>query len=482
MLHEKHRDWITARGLDAKLADQLGLTTTRDGGGYWLSIPYRERGSVLNHKHRLTTEKRHRMDSGAPLTLWNHDALLHPDVQSGKASILITEGEWDALAAIQCGFQHTVSVPNGAPAEPSENPADPTMHRYEFLRRAQPLLDNVGRFILATDNDPAGRALRQDLAVWLGAERCLFLTYPEGMKDLNEVLSAYGQSAVVETINEAKPYPVRGLYRLSEMPEPPAMEVISHGIPGLAELLPIVPGTLTVVTGYPSHGKSSLTLNVAANIMRSHRVCIASFETAAKPILQRRLRAALARCAESSLTREMCEGADEIIEAACSLIVNFDDEMTVAKLIETMWTAVRRDGCRFVLIDPWNEIEHKRERHELETDYTGVSLKAFRNFAKESNCAVWLVAHPSKPLMQGGKLEHPGLANISGSMHWANKPDYGLSIHHPNKDTDTREAHVVKVRMGFPGKKGTVRLNYDWRTSEYFEAEPERKGGAWADA
>ena len=69
MLHDRHREWIEARGIDPILAEKLGLTTTRDASGFWLTVPYSERGEVINHKYRMTSEKRHRMDSGAPLAL-----------------------------------------------------------------------------------------------------------------------------------------------------------------------------------------------------------------------------------------------------------------------------------------------------------------------------------------------------------------------------------------------------------------------------
>ena len=120
-MHERHRAWIEARGIDATLAEKFGLTTTKDTSGYWLTLPYTEGGAVINHKYRQTSEKRHRMDSGAPLLLWNADCLKEPKIQSGQAPLVITEGEWDALAAMTSGFQYAVSVPNGAPAQATED-------------------------------------------------------------------------------------------------------------------------------------------------------------------------------------------------------------------------------------------------------------------------------------------------------------------------------------------------------------------------
>jgi twinkle protein len=54
----------------------------------------------------------------------------------------------------------------------------------------------VKQIIIATDNDAPGRILAADLARWLGPERCKFIEYPEGTKDLNDVLLSYGSTGV----------------------------------------------------------------------------------------------------------------------------------------------------------------------------------------------------------------------------------------------------------------------------------------------
>jgi twinkle protein len=154
-IHERHCQWIEARGLDRGLAEKLGLYTKSDGGGHWLVVPYVEHAQVVNHKYRLTTDKRHRMDGGAPLCLWNHDLLLDPAVQNGSLSVIITEGEWDAIAAMTVGFHNVVSVPNGSSGADG---------KLDYLWRSKALLDAVGTIILATDGDDAGLKLGASLA------------------------------------------------------------------------------------------------------------------------------------------------------------------------------------------------------------------------------------------------------------------------------------------------------------------------------
>ena len=115
-MHEKHREWIEQRGLDPQLAEKFGLKSVLREGKRWLAVPYFDGDDLINHKYRLTSEKDHRMDTGAPLALWNANVLRDPKVRNGQVPVVLTEGEWDALAAIQSGYPLTVSVPNGAPS------------------------------------------------------------------------------------------------------------------------------------------------------------------------------------------------------------------------------------------------------------------------------------------------------------------------------------------------------------------------------
>jgi twinkle protein len=470
MLHDRHREWLEARGIQADLADKFGLTSTKRADGYWLSVPYVERGQTINHKHRLTSKKDHRMDTGAPLTLWNHDVLLNDAVQSKP--VVLTEGEWDALAAIQSGFDLTLSVPNGAPAKAIDPDAD--SKQFDYLDRCRDLTDRVGTFILATDADEPGRILAAELARRLGPERCRWVDYPEDCKDLGDVLSLYGAGAVARALNEAREYPVKGLYRLSDFPTPPPFLEIDMGIPGLSELIRVVPGTLTVLTGYAGHGKSSLSMSILANLMRDGmNVVVGSFETLPKPIMHRRLRACLAGCSEYETGNHNMAEVDAILEKRLSIIaqqVGEDQEMDLPQILDLAATAVLRDNARLLFIDPWNEVEHKRGKDETETDYANRAIRMVKQFARQYDVAVWIVAHPAKPDMTR-KLTAPGLYQISGSAAWANKADYGIVSHRRSKEGNEVEVEVTKVRMGLPGAHGKLTLAYDFRKSGYTNLE-----------
>ena len=469
MLHDKHRQWIEGRGIDPELAEKLGLETIASDGCNWLAVPYVEAGQTINHKYRLTTEKRHKMDAGAPLALWNADVLQDPRVKTG-APVIITEGEWDAIAAIQEGFPFTVSVPNGAPGTPTQD-LD-TARRYEWVDRHANDLANVREFILAVDDDEAGRILRTELAALLGAERCRFVEYPFPSKDLNEVLSDHGKEALVDCIHTAKPFPVKGLYRIDDFPERGEVRSYSVGIPAIEDMIKIVPGTFTVVTGFANMGKSSLMNAIVANALQQHfPVCMASFETDVKPILLDGLRKALLHCGQHDLRGHPgLARADALIRERLTIISQTvgdeETEMDLDYFLQVARTAVTRHGAKLIVLDPWNELEHKRRRDETETDYTGRAIRAMRRFAKVNDVAFWVVAHPAKP-HPGAVKTVPGLYEISGSAHWANKPDYGLTYHRRNFETGEADIVINKVRMGMPGRRGEAKVRYDFRDSTF---------------
>lgn len=447
-IHPKHEQFLNNRGGLSEVASEMEVTTVERDGGNWLCFPYRLNGEIVNRKYRLTSEKRHMMDKGGKLCLWNSEAL-----SGAPHEVIITEGEFDALAAMRCGFDRVVSVPNGAPADACDDPVN--ANRYSFLWETEKQLSEVGSFILATDADKPGQFLAKDLAAILGAERCKFIRYPEGCKDLNDVLVKHGQEAVARCISQAKPYPVSGLYRFSDFPDEGPPRSMETGIPALDVHMRITLGTLTVFTGYSNMGKSTVVNTILAHALnRGVPVCVASFETHPE-ILRRQLRYAL-------IGDWSPDEADDLLENRVSIIANSPDEdgeIDLEYYMELLRVAVVRDGVKIIVLDPWNELEHKRRKDETETDYIGRAIRALKRFARRYDVSLWVVAHPAKPMK--GVTGAPSLYDISGSANWFNKADYGLVYHRPDKTVNSATLTVAKVRMGLEGKPGSipVRMN-----------------------
>lgn len=465
ILHPKHLDYLKSRGIQSDTAEKMKVHTKQDNRGNWLVFPYRLAGKVVNRKYRLTSEKQHSMDAGGTLCLWNAECLQSPLVAKG-VSVIITEGEFDALIAMECGFPLVTSVPNGAPAEAIQDPVN--SNRYKFLWETEKELEGVKQFILATDGDGPGRVLAHDLAAILGAERCSFLEYPEGTKDLNDVYRAHGYEGIQGIIDAAKPFPVQGLHDFFDFPEMPEVQGMETGIDALEGKMQIVLGTLNVFTGYSNMGKSTVLNTMIAHCAQNGvPVCIASFETMSRPILMDGIAKALIGCSPKEFyqhpkRKEAYEHVNQMVKVISNSLEE-DLEFTIDSFLDTARVAVIRHGCKVVILDPWNELEHSRGKDQTVTEYIGRSLRRIKAFIRQYNVSFWIVAHPTKPIK--GTNDMPSLYDISDSAHWANKADYGLVYHRPDREVNQAELAVVKVRMGLPGEVSAATVKFDYRNS-----------------
>jgi twinkle protein len=453
MLSEEHQHWLVERGLDLEVATRYGLFTDRQSpDGRDLAIPYRRNGKVINHKYR-GPRKRFRQDGGAPRAFWNEDVLRNPTL--AEHVLVITEGELDALAAIQAGFPRSISVPDGADSN------------LDFMGEIWPLLKGVPSVVLAGDGDEAGRKLNPELARRLGAARCAWIVYPEGAKDLNDILRLHGEGAVRHAIEAAKPYPIKGVYRLSDYPDVPEPVTYETGFLSLNAHLRLWHGEFVVLTGVPGHGKSRFALELLCSMGLTHnqRSVIFSAEMRVTPYVRDVMREHYCNKQAKDLTLDDKRSADQWIEETFCFIDQDpreeNEEATIDWLIDRAADAVVRYGVRWFLLDPWNQVEHKRPRHESEAEYQGRAIAALKRFARSYGCGVVVVAHPTKDVkLPNGEIRRPTLYDISGSSHWYNAADHGVVVA-GDTTSDVREIAVDKSRYRAGGSIGSGFLKLD---------------------
>ncbi len=470
-LMSAHVKALEKRGLDSETCVRLGLYSQEAGGNAGsLVFPYLRDGVEVNHKYRLPRKKNgpkiFLQDKGAPRSLFNEDCLRDPSL--AHLPVIITEGEFDAIAAIQSGHLRTVSVPDGANSN------------LDFFADIWPLLEKVGRFILAGDGDEKGAQLNEELARRLGAARCGFLSYPPGCKDLNEVALEKGDKGVVALIEKAKPYPIKGLYRLSDYPPDPNFETFRTGWHCLNDFFKPWLEEFIVITGIPSHGKSTWALHLAAQMaeMNHHKWAIASFEMRVQPHVANVFR-------KFHGNADGC--ADEWIDENFVFIdqdPSCDDRMDVAWIIEKASDAVIRYGIRWLLIDPWNQIQHKRDKGESTVEYQERAIFELKQFGKRFGVGIVVVVHPTKDVKdhRTGKVRVPGLYDIDGSAHWYNAPDHGIIIDRPDMASNLVLIHVKKSRYREGGVCGVAALRYNFGSHRFVQAEDGALNNARPDA
>lgn len=478
MLTEAIQEWLGDRRIEPEIALRLGATISVDrDGGEVFSLPYVVAGNTVNHKHRRIPKDGFRMDPDQPLVLWNFDVITDPSLTDQP--LVITEGEMDAMSAIQTGWVRTVSVPNGAPSEKAE---DQNSRRYAFLEHAMEAMRPVKEIILACDNDGPGQALMNDLAVRLGKGRCKFITYPlnrektRRLKDLNEVLITYGDRGVDQTLKGAKWFKVSGVYLMSEIAPKPHQPGITTGFPFLDSHYRVRLGDLCVVTGIPSMGKTSWLNDFGCRMAEKHGWVIAygSFEQDPQKDHKRALVEWYAskphdRCAPV----ELVEAENWIDEHFVFIKPDDEDVPDLKWTMDRIATCVVRYNAKMAIIDPWNELEHVRDRHISETEYVGIAIRELKALANRLNIHLVIAAHPTKIEQVSGEYPMPSLYQINGSANWYNKPDIGIIIHRPDKSGNMSMINVEKVRYHDQiGKPGIEWMVYDFERRRYSHAAP----------
>jgi twinkle protein len=404
-------------------------------------------------------------------SFWNLEAVL----RGSPGTVFITEGEMDAAALVEAGVSEAqvLSVPTGAKMRAADNPQAERGYSY-VLDALKAGLAKTKRFVWCGDADEPGLALRSDMVRLLGAARFAFLAWPAGTNDANEMLIKAGPDALHELLTQGGSlWPQEGLYRLSELPEPPPLTLWTPNIPTFQDKVHLAPRTLSLVTGQPGHGKTLAWGQIWQEICQTYGLvcCVASFETRPRPHMRRQLRTLLSGLLENQMSETDKEVADRWIEDHYLFLVHNEQRPTLDWFLECAETAVIRHGAKIIQLDPWNRLEATRARDETESEYILRCLRALHVFANDMDCHVQIVAHPSK--MDGARRgQAPALEDVSGSKHWENIVDQGFVVHRPQMFQGTdRKTHTAfyhrKARfeeLGYPCK---LMLNFELLSRRY---------------
>lgn len=449
-----------------------------------ICFPYYRDGELINAKYR-DREKNFRMVAGAERVLYGLDDI-------DQARVVIVEGEIDKLSVEVAGITSCVSVPDGAPAINAKN------YESKFTFLDDDRVEAVREWIIAVDNDEPGTRLEQELVRRFGVEKCKRVTWPEGCKDANDVLTKHGAHALELCIAGAKEFPIAGVLYANQFKR--EIDLLyaegdqrgtSTGWPGFDEFYTVQAGEVTVITGTPGSGKSNWADALLVNLARNQRWVTAIFSPENQPIkkhLSRLMEKFIREPFRNGPTRRMSsERKDEALEWVdfyFPIIAPPDeDDWTIENILNIAQALVRRQGIKGLVIDPWNEIEHKRPGNMTESEYVGKTLRTIRQFARRTGIHVWLIAHPAKMYRtKDGTYPMPTLYDISGSANFYNKVDNGIVVYRDKKNTDAPvEVHVQKIRLRETGDIGVGSFRYSKALGDYEEIRgPEPVRDRWS--
>src|ERR1043165_7587350 len=279
-----------------------------------------------------------------------------------------------------------------------------------------------------------------------------------------------------------------GIYRVSDL-RAKVIDLYKHGRtsghspgwPCLEKYYTVKRGQFTVVTGIPNTGKTPFLDNIAMNLAQSEnwKIGVCSLDNSA---IEDHLSTLIEiytgqpfsdgpdpRVGSQRMSLDVVEKSLDWFEEHFFFIQPPEANRTIPVLIDLV-TKLQVDG---VIVDPWNEFEHRRAPAMTETEYVSLALSKMRNHARSNGQHWWLVAHPTKLTKdKEGNYPVPTLWDCSGSANFRNKPDMGLVLWRDLlEENGPTTVFVQKVKYRWCGRVGKCELYYDIITGRYYDPD-----------
>lgn len=342
--------------------------------------------------------------------------------------LLITEGEPDAMAAIESGYTNTVSVPLGA-------------GNFHWIEECWDWLEQFDSIIICSDNDEAGIKMQKEVVYRLGSWRCKIVNIPlfyeqadkqkVRVKDLNEVLYYLGKENVIEIIVNAADTLVDSVFDYSDIKniDLDNIDGINTGFKDLdRKLMKLFYGSFNIVTGINGSGKSSfLSQLVCQSLEQNKNVWMYSGEL---PNFQSKNWINYILAGQRNLVEKNVNDTPfwKVTEQAQiqmnkyyqgKLYIYKDGySHKVSDLIQSMVDSIRKYGAKLIIIDNLTSVNlecNENNKYSKQEEFIVQCI----DVAKKYNVAVVLVCHPHKieTMRRLTKMDVQGISAIIDLAH-----------------------------------------------------------------
>jgi twinkle protein len=248
----------------------------------------------------------------------------------------------------------------------------------------------------------------------------------------------------------------------------------STGWPSLDKLYTVAMNQWTLVTGVPHSGKSEWLDALMVNLASAERwrFCIFSPENhplamhCAK-ILEKKVGKPFGKGPTERMTPEERDEGMKWIRRHFAFMQSDAPDLASILAASATESSLGKNFKLGVVVDPWNQIEHRHPKDVTLTQYVSEQLSWIINFTRNNYAHFWLVAHPKKPPPDRiGKPPTP--YEIADSAHFYNKGDNIICVHRNQlEDNQNVQIHAQKIRFKNIGHIGMVELAYDRVTGRY---------------
>ena len=430
IIKDQVEHYLGLRGISSEIITQLDIRQDNHGNcvfNYYdtndvlTMVKYRPSHAIDKTKGEIKNWAQKDADT-APL-LYNMNKI------NVAMPLLITEGEIDCAAAIECGYHNTVSVPFGA-------------GNYTWIEHNWDWLEQFESIIIASDNDEAGQKMRKEVVYRLGSWRCKVVEIPtfyekeDGKRiqvsDINEMMYWFGKDEVLKAIINAKDQPVASVVDFSDVSEVDLSEIdgIYTGIQEFdQEMMRLFYGTFNIVTGVNGSGKSSwLSQLICQSVDQGKDVWLYSRELPnymSKNWINyifagnRHIKKYVDD--RNSVYYKVTPEARQVIDEYYKnhiYIYRDDYENTVEAVKKSMEDSVRKYGSKLLILDNLTAINMNctdNAKWSKQVDLVNWCI----DFAKKFHVVVILVIHPKKieTMRRLTKFDVQGLGSIVDLAH-----------------------------------------------------------------
>lgn len=351
------------------------------------------------------------------LIMYNLDAII------GQKEAILVEGEPDTLSYHESGLKNVASVPNGFTLP---RPDGTSSINLNYLDDYYGILEPIEKFYLSFDNDKAGIEGQKEFIRRLGAEKCYIVNLKD-CKDANEYLLKYGKEALRMAKESAEPVPLEEIVTIKNIEEDldnfwlrgaPKGYVID--LEGFDNCASFETKQHTLLVSAPNSGKSDFIDQIITKIAvkYDHKIGICSTENKPTYFHYDKIFKKIfgSRPNETNIKSDGVKRVKEFIDSHFYHVEKesrYFLEDVLAKFVEL----VKRKGCRWFVIDPFNKVTLKNFSRSDINAYTAEYHQQIDAFQTKYDCHVFLVVHPVKlPTKEGSKKTYvmPSAYDIKG--------------------------------------------------------------------
>lgn len=456
-------------------------------------------------------------------------------VQPHHKSVIITEGEYDAMAVAQgmMGLDAShelagvpaISLPNGC------NSLPPTL---------LPCLEQFDHIYLWMDDDQPGQEASDKFARKLGIHRCRIVRPPDGMKnapkDANDALrmmlraesdsdgdsdseggNADHKDIILKMLEAAQHISHERLETFSSLrsevlrnirqPQSLASGAAIKSMPQLNSMLKgLRKGELCVITGPTGCGKTTLLSQISLDLAKQGAATLwGSFEIQNAMLLEKMMQQ-YSGINLKTLSDDGLESLADDFEGLPLKFMNFHAGTDMSQVLEAMDFAVYRDDVQHIIID---NLQFMMPRAIIPgiTSPNGATpapggfrpasnfdrftsqdavIDEFRRFATEKKVNIILVIHPRKE----DENQMLGMSSIFGSAKATQEADIVLILQRiaatrrfgggtPPGGEEVPESMALSVKKNrYSGHTGKIDIAFNPAISSFYECNPDKSKGS----